>query len=347
MFKRRTLFVVGAGASVDAGLPLGRRLAEIIAAKLKFEIDSFGRPKSAGDNELVGQFVHQHQKNLGPCIAAFRTIRKGVLLSNSIDDFLNIHNSDERIVEFGKATIVRTILEAEKKSKLFVDPQRAHAPLDFTKIDGSWYLKFVRLLGPGTTPAKIAEAFKTVSFIVFNYDRCIEHVLAHAIETLYAIPHDEAKKIVDEIDILHPYGSIGPLERLPFGGNEHLTYNYLHLSKGIKTYTEQVEDTGIATSMAALIKDAARIVFLGFAYHDQNMALLKPKRKLYGKEILGTAFKMSDADVSEVKSQLVEFFPPERERTEFAAIETDYHVNVENKLDCASLFDYYAKRIAA
>ena len=39
MFKTRTLFIVGAGASFEAGLPLGRGLADKISGELGFTFD--------------------------------------------------------------------------------------------------------------------------------------------------------------------------------------------------------------------------------------------------------------------------------------------------------------------
>ncbi|WP_426533659.1 hypothetical protein [Bradyrhizobium sp. McL0615] len=74
--------------------------------------------------------------------------------------------------------------------------------------------------------------------------------------------------------------------------------------------------------MQATIQEAKCIVFLGFAYHKQNMALLEPgKRTRTTKQVNGTAFGMSDSDVGEVMGELDSFFPankirPAAERSE-------------------------------
>jgi hypothetical protein len=70
MFKRRTLFIVGAGASNEFGLPLGSKLAAAIREKLDVSFDSMGFQLGGGDRELWGQ-VHRAfaQLNEGGCMA--------------------------------------------------------------------------------------------------------------------------------------------------------------------------------------------------------------------------------------------------------------------------------------
>ena len=90
------------------------------------------------------------------------------------------------------------------------------------------------------------------------------------------------------------------------------------------------------------VYQAACIVFLGFAYHSQNMRMLKPK-KASGTQaaFFGTAYNMSDSDVGIVTSQLVGFL----DNSETAQARTRM-IKLENKLTCADLFDYYAKSLS-
>jgi hypothetical protein len=82
-------------------------------------------------------------------------------------------------------------------------------------------------------------------------------------------------------------------------------------------------------------------VFLGFAYHDQNLALLKPATQLQrNKKTFGTAYRMSDADVDVVRNQLVTWF-------EGSGTIVGKGITIENKLTCAQLFDDYAKSLTA
>jgi hypothetical protein len=50
-----------------------------------------------------------------------------------------------------------------------------------------------------------------VSFIVFNYDRCIEHFIFHAAQSYYGVDPGRAAQFVAAISFYHPYGSIAPL----------------------------------------------------------------------------------------------------------------------------------------
>jgi len=47
----------------------------------------------------------------------------------------------------------------------------------------------------------------------------------------------------------------------------------------------------------------------GICVHKQNMALLKPPKPLKTREVYGTAYGMSDSDVSHVAAELESFFP--------------------------------------
>ncbi len=113
------------------------------------------------------------------------------------------------------------------------------------------------------------------------------------------------------------------------------------LANDIKTYTEQVDAGDIVKQLATLIEWADHIVFLGFAYHDQNMLLLKPSEELHAtKTLFGTAFGMSDSDVTVTGHQLDSWFKGRDARGYRKGM-----INVDNTLKCAGLFDYYAKSL--
>jgi hypothetical protein len=81
------------------------------------------------------------------------------------------------------------------------------------------------------------------------------------------------------------------------------------------------------------------IVFLGFAYHSQNMHLLKPSNPLNTKNVFGTAKGMSDADTNVVLDQMADFF------NSMSRDERTTKLKIENKLTAAALFDEYAKSL--
>jgi hypothetical protein len=342
MFKRRTLFVIGAGASAEVGLPVGTGLARNIREKLKLERTDYGE-FSVSDRGLFDQLRRAHPKEVNSYLDAYGKIHAGILLSNSIDDFLHIHRDDKYVVELGKAAIVRAILEAEANSHLYVDQSNIYNIPDYTRIIGTWYIKLLRILGSGTIAPDASKTLDEVAFIIFNYDRCVEHVLEYGLQQLYAINKDEARKIVNAATIIHPYGSIGRIDEVPFGGEKYRSFDCFQLSKRIRTYTEQVEQGEIVSKIQNEVIDADCIIFLGFAFHDQNMLLLHPGGRHEEKEIFGTAFGMSKDDSDNVIEWLSELFPATQHTQ---SVRLQDNIRLENKLTCTELFESYARSIA-
>jgi hypothetical protein len=240
-------------------------------------------------------------------------IRDGVLLSSSIDDFLDIHHQNERVVHIGKAAIVKSILEAERASKLYYDRSNIYNKMNLSMAEGTWLIKFVRMLGRGIPVDTVETLFDNVAFIVFNYDRCIEHFLFIALKQLFNLDDRRASNIMTRLTIVHPYGMVAPAEYLdydgiPFGGPLHGEPQYVNLGQRIKTYTEQREGGEEMEAIRNEVQRADKIVFLGFAFHDQNIQLLKPNEGIGHKEIIGSAFGMSDSDINIVRAHLITFF---------------------------------------
>jgi hypothetical protein len=352
MFNRKTLFVIGAGAGFDIGMPVGRTLADDIARRVGVSVrhDRLWDTATA-DKELALCFFERGDRNSREYARAFKLIHDGVLLANSIDDFLNVHDGDPQVVSVGKTAIVRSILNAERHSSLYVEVSLHDTKLDVARIRDTWLVKFIQTLVPGRKVHEVEDALQNVSFINFNYDRCLEYFLRHALTLAYGVTTKQAASIVASADIIHPYGSVGTLESVPFGQPEFATLDYRDLSVAIKTYTERIEERSILERMQTAIKEAECVVFLGFAYHKQNMALLKPPKPQNTRDVYGTAFGMSASDVSQVVSELDSFFSePILVATEAAGgIQAGFvhkNIRIENQLTCAQLFDYYAKSLA-
>lgn len=366
MFNRKTLFVIGAGAGVDVDLPVGRDLALEISKRTKVVVDHYWRiGQGTADDHLALSFFERSRPNSNETLKAFHLIHNGILLANSIDDFLNVHENSLEVVQVGKAAIVRCILYKERRSKLFVDPSNIYNKLNIDGIHKSWFVRFMQVLAPGRKVPDVERVLDDVSFINFNYDRCLEQFLIHGLHLLYGIPKQRAIEIVGKADIIHPYGTVGSLESVPFGGNEETRLDYSELANGIKTYTERVEEEKTLDKIHQAINRADALVFLGFAFHKQNMELLfnsfvKTRKTRY---IFATAKGMSDSDKSVVEDQLLELFPhadnmdeetPEKkagpwtpfpELPVYTPMTTD-HIRVENNLVCSELFEHYAKSLA-
>src|SRR6266404_1399878 len=98
MLSRKTVFILGAGASKEAGLPIGSELITLIADKLNM-VDGFSQQPRREDHAILLQALRKkYPQEISKYYEACRQIGKGVILSKSIDDFLNNHQHDEAIV---------------------------------------------------------------------------------------------------------------------------------------------------------------------------------------------------------------------------------------------------------
>lgn len=341
MFTRRTLFVLGAGSSFEADLPLGTELATIIRRKMDIQFEDNSEPSGSGDYELYRHVIQTASKNGedgAKYLKAARRISAGLGFSQSIDDFLDQHRSDADVNHYGKVAIVRAVLEAERASKLYFDKYDDTTNFNPDRFADTWFAKFMYMLGRNVASEDVAQIFDNVSFIIFNYDRCVEHYLQNALQRLYTLSETDAISTVDKLCIVHPYGDVGSLREVPFGA---ASANYYAIAKGIKTYTEQIAATDMMQKLATEVSKAECIVFLGFAYHSQNMRLIQPAARIPLRPVYGTAFKMSQSDEEIVLQQLSNFF-----ETNVHALDRRKMMKIDNMLKCSALFDYYAKSLS-
>lgn len=300
MFGRKTLFVVGAGASSEVGLPIGTDLAGTIAKMFTWRTD-FGRVVE-GDERFITQFARQypqHDQQESHLLAA-RQVASGVQLVGSIDNYIDTHRHDPRISAVAKFAIVYAILQAEAASSLCIDKsERANARMNFARLRDSWFHQFGNMLVEGVPLDDIDNLFKNVKIVCFNYDRCIEHFLTNWLAAVYSISFEDAAHEVGKLLILRPYGIVAPiLERnrsvqygASPGGSEINT-----LKNGIKTYTEQIEDNELLEAVSTSVAEAEVIVILGFGFHPQNMKILASGTAGAAKRIIASAYETSDAN---------------------------------------------------
>lgn len=346
MFKSRTVFVIGAGAGCDFNMPTGERLATDVAKRLNIRFKEFSR-EHTGDKAVVNALLLHTQNNgqrgnINPYLQeGALPIYSGVQLSNSIDTFMEIHSDSERVQLCGKLAIANAIAEAERGSRLYVDPrelERKH--LDLGGLTDTWLVRLFRILNSGVSRANLDTLFSNISFINFNYDRCLETFFHRAVAAVYQLTLAQSAEFVDtNLKVIHPYGSIGPLPRqgingaIPFGVEfDYGAQQLLNVSKGIRTYNEQVADGASLDALRESLSLAEAIVFFGFAFHPQNVTLLAPGTPTNVKRMYGTAIGISPPDCEIVEHQLREAL---RGRV------TDVYLRPD--LDCGALLDQFSR----
>lgn len=299
MLSKSTTFVIGSGASCEFNLPDGPKLIGEIAKALDIRFDDFGSRYISGDTQIGETFRRLNQPGHAWQQACWR-IRDGLPgLSDSIDSYLDNHRDDVDMQRVGRAAIVKCILAAEEKSKLMLDTKRSPNPrLDCASVADTWIGALFRTLVRRCGKGGVSNFFSNCNMIVFNYDRCIEHYFEHAISQHYHISLEDARSIVAKGSIIHVYGTVGALpgysekrdEWVPFGST---SVNLIEVSQRIRTYTDQMSDNRIVQTMSNFLNDAEVIVFLGFAFHPQNLDLLHIRERRHNPQIIGSAYGVS------------------------------------------------------
>lgn len=349
MFNRKTVVVVGAGASSEFGLPTGGALKTEIASLLDIRFAD-GHSQSSGDHDICEAYRHAIQledartRDINPLRTAGIQIRDAMPLAISIDNYLDVHKGNHQIELCGKLAISRAILKAEQHSSLYVHRDR-NEQLDFEKNQKTWINSFFQLLTENCPKEELAERLEGISLIIFNYDRCVEHYLYNALQNYYQIRPEEAAKLIRIISIYHPYGKVGDLPFLDgqasvdFGA--HPSPNrLLGISSQLRTFTEGTDpDESDIEGIRSNIVKANIIMFLGFAYHRLNLDLLKPKGDQhcdkFNANYFGTAFELSDSDSKIIRHDL----------SELAGAQPDC-IKIRNDLRCAGLFSEYWRSLS-
>ena len=302
MIKSKTVFIVGAGASQEVGLPTGSMLKTQMREKLNIRFEH-GYTMNSGDPQIenaIRGFIRQETPqdlDINPYLYAAWKIVDALPQALSIDNFLDAHADDKKIQLCGKLGIIRSILEAERASDLYIESGQK---VNYGKLEGTWYAQFLKLVTENVRKSDIESLFENVSFITFNYDRCIEQYLVHALANYYAIPELESRRLISKLNVVHPYGQVGnfPFEHqedsVEFGATGRV--NILSIASQIKTFTEQEAAASKLEHMRRLIREAGTLVFLGFAFHELNMQLLDPKTETKVKRVFATGKGISEND---------------------------------------------------
>jgi hypothetical protein len=239
-------------------------------------------------------------------------------------------------------------LEAEATSRIYnASNDKQDFPFDFNK---SWHTEFFKKLTEGVPKDEIDSIFENVSVITFNYDRCIEHFLHNALMFYYGINDARAGQLMSKLRIHHPYGQVGYLPwqsarqpSVPFGGERNGRSDILALAGQIKTFTEQIEEGDELSAIRTAVRDAETVVFLGFAFADQNMKLLNPSTATAVRHVFATAYGMSDSDRVDVERSIAHVFG---RRPLGEGHWLNLVMEVRRDLTCVKLFHEYSRSMA-
>jgi hypothetical protein len=280
--QRRKTFIVGAGASAEFSLPTGSQLVSQIEQYCDLKTDSIGLA-SSGDRimwraiEILSQELDLRPHYLAQVAL---DVRRNMGLAPSIDNFLNAKQSEKGWAEVGKLAIARAILQAERFSGLALNnPNHLEMP-DFARLSQNWLVELFRILATRKDKEEFCESLGSCFFIIYNYDRVVEHFFHQAIMSYFNLDYLEVDSICRKhLNVVHVYGALGEVnctKSAEFGKNDDYRY-LLTASKNIKTFSEGVDKPEQIETARKWIDSTDVLVFLGFGFLPLNLRTLGPK----------------------------------------------------------------------
>jgi len=295
MIKEKTVFILGAGASVPYGYPTGK--------ELRVEI------YTEHPNNLKNASFREYDSTVPPSmIEQAESLAKKFEKSSteSIDLFL------ARNTEFsqtGLLAIVLTVLRREQHSRF---REKSYQP------EQDWYTLLFTKMTESFTKRDDYKEFgnNNVSFVTFNYDRSLEFILHESLRNSFGLAKDnEIVEQLREIPIFHVYGKIADLpwedpDGIPYLNsepdkpiNQYPIKDYEKLLENIQTMHKRSEED--RSVMVKQIADATKVFFLGFGYAQENIEILNLKSTLQkGQLIYGTAFDRFKKEILDIKESL-------------------------------------------
>jgi hypothetical protein len=322
VIDKRTVFVLGAGASCPYGYPSGTRLRELIC----FHGGSFkgGFLDSYLDylnkNSFDQSTKDTKMKEINKFIKTFKSAGK------SVDVFMA---NNPKFAPTGKYIIAFEIIRAERESCFGEDLKRKKEQLEdalqdmnrkkylrgFSGFQGDdWYSYFYDRITSGLIGKDALPDFSNdkISFITFNYDRSLEQFFYESLSGLFSeVKEERIVQTLKQLKILHVYGQIAPLKWQ--NPSDYADYKpkideplLLNAVKNIRTIYEEKQNPEL-TEAHSLIKQSEQVFFLGFGYAPENMQVLAlpsiiPETCL----VYGTAFGANDKEVERIHKRIID-----------------------------------------
>jgi hypothetical protein len=311
MLRGKTTFVLGAGASHEARLPLGAGLKDAVAELLNFNPNN----RLNNEHQRIWATLAEHcrlqgeESSLLKYIEAGWHIRDAMPMAASIDNFIEAHRHNHYVSTVGKIAISYEILRHERGSPLMALDIINERKSALYSLSDTYYNFFFQRLCEGLQLSDLDRIFKNCSVISFNYDRTLEHYLFHAIQTYYGVDPTIAGSVMETLEIIHPYGSVGsPRWQKKSNhvelGEEIFGAQLLKSANGIKTFSEQLDDQYSINMIEKMMGQADTIIFLGFGFHKQNINLISLKEKGLVRRIYATALGLSEDDCGIIETEL-------------------------------------------
>lgn len=279
MIAKKTLFILGAGASVPYGYPTGQELRKLLFTKSPTRLEQsqmFDGVDSSHYLDEIKVFARDFEK----------------ASDYMIDYFLATRPNHSKI---GKIAIYNELLFCENN----------HGLRESSKdLSDDWMSLLYNEMTSGINNQDDYKHFNqknNVSFIIFNYDRVLEYFFWESLKHKFDLTSEQSNELVMGLNIHHVFGRLPDFEHVHgaitfpyqgFGGG--FSPHHRDATNRIKTLHEREKtDT---ERISRLIGDAERIFFLGFGFAEENLDLLNLKKNVKKRvEIYSTAYGLSES----------------------------------------------------
>jgi hypothetical protein len=344
----RTVYIIGAGANTEVNMPDGLKLVKDIINLYSFRVNNYSQIDS-GDKQIretaIKLLESKNVKSNDAIIEYINKYKESLVEVTSIDRYIKINSEKKLEGLFCKLGISKSILDAERNSKLKNYNIRDNEDIR----ERTWYEPFFNLIQHDYNFDDLSTALKSITIIDFNYDRCINYYLFYKLKKVYNESDELVRNKLKELTVISPYGKLGDITEMKESNDNELYFgeyaascNELDkISKRIVTYSENSDITksNIDKCHRALA-NANRIIFLGYHFHKQNDELLFKKNVLPSDLTkpnpdlcYGTAYKIEKERLDVIKKRLIKNSMLDEKR-----------INLFN-LTCKSFFDRYYDRL--
>lgn len=354
MINTPTVFVVGAGAGVPYGFPVGDDLSRKI-------IEQAGQLDNPQPSSWKKHFEH-YAFWLGIMLRDNKQFRRGP----GLDEYLEMVKDLRRVSPFSIDGLVQKRPEYEELAHIAIATallpyeRTADSTGSVVGSDRDWIGRLaIRLFYEGMDGSP-------VRFITFNYDRLIEHRLTLAVAGLKGLSEWEAWSFIKKrVDVIHVYGKLGEYNPGP-GLDQGVPFETYQGDNYKPDYSGEIRKAaeGISLSRAGASTDdidracralqtAEQIFWMGFSFdrtNVENIGTALRNASLERAHHLVGLYDSTESETNIVKSLLVRHFPISSEHwrvlsQQESPIDPSANQIETVKGDALALLRHYAERL--